>query len=254
MKKLLVVVVLLLLCVSAVSLAEDPIIGKWYLTEIIQDGQNYQAPDIGIEMTIEVKSDNTFTFTIGSIENTGKWQQSGNTYTLGKKEAVLEGGTLSMDSGSMHMIFTRTAGEPTVLQPLHADSEDEFIGSWVLDRVGTNGVVVPVGNTPGEKTFDVSMIVSPGSATVYFDIKDVDRTTLNYQTSYEDGKLVLSSDAYDALGITITPLEKTDEGIMTTLSMPSEDSGEPVTLYLKKDETAAPSLGTDETQDPAGQE
>ena len=238
MKKLLVVVVLFLLCVSAVSLAEDSITGKWYLAEIIQDGLNYPAQNVGIDMTLEILPDNTFIFTIGGTPKTGKWKQDGNTYTLGKKEAVLDGGTLSMDSGSMKMIFTRTAGEPTVPQPLHAGSEDEFTGSWVLDQVGTNGVVVPVGNAPGGKTFNVSIQVSPGSAVIHFDITDIPRTTLNYQTSYEDGKLVLSSDAYAAAAITITPLEKTNEGIMTTMS--SQGSGEPVTLYLKKDDAAAP--------------
>ena len=240
MKKMLAVLVIMLaLCISFNSLAEDDIIGTWYLTEMIQNGQSVNAANTGVVMTMEVKSSMTFTLSYNGDSQTGIWSKQGNKYILDGEEAVLKDGKLSMTAGGVTMVFSRQSNISTVPQPVRASNEGDFLGEWTVDQIGANGVVVPAAIAPEGMSLDISMSIKSGAAIINLGMNG-SSYSLDYDTTYLNGKLVLSSSVYDTLGLSFTPLEKTDDGgIMTTFTMSYSGASETATLYMKKTQSVS---------------
>lgn len=235
MKKILTaLVVILAICVSFNSLADDDIIGTWYLTEMVQNGQSVNAANAGVAMTMDVKSNMTFTLSYNNESQTGIWSRQGGKYIIDGEEAALNNGKLSITTNGVTMVFSRQSNTSTVPQPVGASSEEDFLGEWTVDQIGANGVVVPVAIAPESMSFDFSMSIKSGAAIINMGMNG-SSYSFDYDTEYLNGKLVLSSSVYDTLGLSFAPIEKTDDGgIMTTFTMNYSGASETATLYMKK--------------------
>ena len=209
------------------DMPEDPITGTWYLSEVIINGQRMDVSTTGVSSTLEIRADTTFTLTANGIQNSGMWSREGDRYNLAGSIMTLSDGKLIGEDDQITMVFIRDAVGVSVTQTVSASGEEEFLGEWKLDRVGQNGVVVPI--TIGSESYEVEMNVQPGAVAItWSDLHTTDRL----ESAFVDGRLVLSGET--AFGIHYSPLEKTDDGgIRTTVE--SGDYGiETVDLYFVK--------------------
>lgn len=211
--------------------AEDGILGVWYLTEATVNGQNMDVSNTGVAMSVEFREDLTFSIVRNGMRSSGMWNQDGNRYYASGVEVILSDGRLEITEDGSTMRFSREPVDSTIPQTVAARSEDEFIGEWVLDKVGLDGVVVPAGIAPENVGTDLLITIKPGKASIDWDYLGL---LMEFDTSFTDGRLVLLSGGQNDPGVRFSPVEKTNEdGLMFTMAV--DDSAEPISLYMKKD-------------------
>ena len=214
---------------GAADTEADPITGTWYLTEVVLNGQPVDAATSGVSATMEVSPDGTFTLTVNGTRNTSMWSRDGEGYSLAGAEATLSDGKLTVADSSMQMVFVREEVEMSVTQAVDAGGEADFLGEWILDRIGQGGVIVPA-NASGE-SFDISLSVKAGCATITW--KDLGRSW-EFTSSAADGRLELTYIGTEDPVFDFSALEKMDDGCVRTI-VSGENGIEPVELYFKKD-------------------
>ena len=182
------------------DMQEDPITGTWYLSEVVINGQRMDVSTTGVSSTLEIRADMTFTLTANGIQNSGMWSREGDRYNIAGSIMTLSDGKLIGEDDQITMVFIRDAVGVSVTQTVSASGEEEFLGEWKLDRVGQNGVVVPI--TIGSESYEVEMNVQPGAVAItWSDLHTTDRL----ESAFVDGRLVLSGET--AFGIHYSPLD-----------------------------------------------
>lgn len=151
MKKLIsALLVCLLTLLLPMAIAEaDPAAGTWYLYTVVLDGEELNAADIGYDMVIVTRPDQSAEINRGNQEPvTGTWKIDGANVTLEMStttwEMVLDGETLSLEQDGTSLIFRKE-------QPLPSDeaaalavvAPEDFTGKWAVESVRVDDVIYP---------------------------------------------------------------------------------------------------------------
>ena len=211
--------------------ADDPVTGIWYMVEANMYGQPFDIAYAGLFMSIEIKPDMTFTASTNGVKNTGTWEQKDGRCFLEGQEIELSDGKLRIVTDDYVMVFSRQPIDTGVPQAVPATGEEDFLGDWMLDKVGRGGIVIPAGYVSDGIGTCVSMSIRTGSSSVDWEDVEIYR---EYRTTFAEDGLALSCEEDGDIGVLFSPLEKTEgDGIATTMSM--DGVAEPVTLWLKRD-------------------
>ncbi len=170
-------------------------VGEWYLTGANMGGTVIAPSALGMSMSMTLEDDGSlFAEAYYGDEpdvTTGTW-----TYENGVVTAVMEGepGEMRYENDELHyqlsetmtFIFSREQPEPED-QPVHvyADSEDDFLGDWSFEWVGTNGGLISASALGGSG----SLSIRPGELTM-----TTDGTSATYPTTFEDGVLQFTTE------------------------------------------------------------
>lgn len=218
-------------CAAEDSPTEDDMItGAWYLSEATANGQRVEVSNTGMAASIVIGPDGTYSFEINGMKTSGLWRRDGDRYYIAGDEVVEDDGRLIITTNDLRMVFAREPVDTEIPRTVAASGETDFLGEWVLDKVGQKGVVVPADIAPEGIGTDISMSIKQGTASVEWGSAGL---SAGFDTSFADGRLTLSSGEQEKTGISFSPLEKTaDDEIVTTMSM--ESGTEPVAIYLKR--------------------
>ena len=151
MKKLIsALLVCLLTLILPVAIAEaDPAVGTWYLYTVVLEGEEMNAADIGYDMMIITRPDQSAEISRGAQDAvTGTWKIDGANVTLEMAtttwEMVLDGETLTLDQDGTSLIFCKEQPLPTdEAAALEVVAPEDFAGVWAVESVRINGVVYP---------------------------------------------------------------------------------------------------------------
>ena len=224
MKKLLSLVLVLMLVLSAFALAESgSVTGEWY------------ADFYGSVYTLTLNEDGTYVLNTGFEEDeTGPWALDGDQLVIGSGDDSAafaydgESLTMALDE-EVYMVFTREM--PATFEPAApvADATlDDFAGTWTAYKCGVNGMY-----------FDQDGIVDLFGSDMTFIIEGDTMTTpaLDEETpaevnalTLEEGLVTIISNNGDEPEGWITYLE--DDTIALSLNFPESE----LVLYLSRAE------------------
>lgn len=153
MKKLISLLLALMLLGCTAALAESETFGGvWYLSYLVSDGEQINAADMGMNLTLVFSDDLSsaaFTSSFMGEESTSNFTCAveGDTITLtGAEEDVLtatvEDGLLMLDDESTRMVFTREAPAATVVETVAVESAEAFYGEWDTVSLTMMGLAV----------------------------------------------------------------------------------------------------------------
>ena len=217
MKKL--ISLLLVLCMASMlipSLADDSVVGTWYLKEISMGDQSVAASALGMSITLEFMEGGTVTIVSSYGDDpeteTGTWTQDGAAVTItGEGEdgtqsfaLGLADGVLSMEQAGNLMHFTQEEPAAAEVQSdtVAAESEEAFFGTWQLSSLVFMGQEVPVTLiSMFGLDLNVSLTIEAGKASLIVAV-DGENQEQAFATSFADGRLTLSMEGADE-GISI---------------------------------------------------
>ena len=225
MKKLVsLIIALAMLCLMVPAMAEETLpTGEWYLISVSAEGTQVDPAVFGMEMTLTLNEDGTCTMVSEETEE-GTWTFEGNTLTItdANSETVLtyEEGLLKLDVSDGYMIFSQEKATPVELpNVVPAESEDAFLGNWVMTIAVVGDMAIPAEATD----MAVTMTVEPGKVTM---VNGED--TVNAETAFEEGALSFT----DEESGTFVKLELNDDGsISYTVEVDAETA---MTFYFVK--------------------
>ena len=155
MKKLIsLFLILCMACMLVPALAEDSLVGTWYLKEGIEKGQTVDISLFGMSMTFDFREDGTFDAAIAfggeEEKGSGTWTLDGETVTMtinGQDQVgSFVGGVFNMEMNGATMVFSKEA--PAEAAPaaatVEASGEEAFFGTWKIGSVEVMGQNVPV--------------------------------------------------------------------------------------------------------------
>ena len=234
MKKLIsLVLILCMACMLVPAMADDSLLGTWYLKEAVSGETTIPAASLGMSMTFEFKEggsvDLISAYADESETQTGTWTQEGSvvTVTIDGQTAplTLADGVLTLDQEGGQMIFTREAPEAapsTVL--IDAENEEAFFGTWVLSSLEIMGQQIPASLLSSfGLDLTVSLTVEAGKATLSAAYNGESKEA-EITTSFADGKLSLVAE-----GAEFAPLALTEGGELAFVLPIGEQS---FNLYL----------------------
>ena len=179
MKRILAVLMALCLLCAGMAVAEsESAAGTWHLDRLATDTMTINAADVGMSITLVLNEDGT-----GEVQgdyagdNTSSaltWSQSGNTVTIsavGSTTAELVDGELvwQFEDSEGKMIMTRDTPAPSadnaLPNPIVAESEDQFFGSWKGDVIVVSGMTLSM----SDMNMNVSLEVSAGKVNLSYD-------------------------------------------------------------------------------------
>lgn len=236
MKKLIsLVLILCMACMLIPAMAEDSVLGTWYLHELVQGETTVDPSIMGMTWSLEFKEDNTFVSSMsygGDPEvNEGTWTQDGETISItvdgSTLNVVFSGDTITMDQGDGKGVFTReepaAQTETTASNPIQAESEDAFFGSWTIGTVEAMGKRVHVDALSSlGLDLQITLNIEAGKATLAITMNG-ETKSFEAETSLVDGVLALT-----VAGEELTRLQLTDAGEILFV-LPSSAS---VSVYL----------------------
>ncbi|MBQ9263750.1 MAG: lipocalin family protein [Clostridia bacterium] len=231
MKKLIsLILALCMACLMLPALAEE-VTGDWYLTEILMGEESINPAAFGMNMVLTLHDDGTMTMAGGENgEEKGTWTMENGVVTLVQEDVEdtmvlsLEDGKLTASEDGLGMTFGREAPEAMVVpQPIAAQNEDAFLGTWSLSSISLGGMMVPAATFGMAEQF----VIEPGKATETNATQETPVVT-EYTTSFADGKLILSA------GDDELPVELNDTGCLSITTQLDEETA--MVLYLDKAE------------------
>ena len=201
MKKLIsLILILCMTCMLIPAMAEDDILGDWYMIEMKMGDTAYNLADMGMSMMFAIKEDGTVTLTTEMMgektEQNGTWTLDGTTITItiddqpqsgtfADGKIILEGdgqvGTLSKEAP----VATEKA------KAVAAESEDAFIGTWTLSAMDMMGARV----TAEQAGYTGTVTIEAGKFTSVLNMgEELGEQTSTGTTKFEDGKLTVTID------------------------------------------------------------
>ena len=240
MKKLIsLVLILCMACMLVPAMADDSLLGTWYLKEAVSGEMTLSAASMGMSMTFEFKDGGSVDLITAygeeSETQSGTWTQEGSvvTVTIDGQAAplTLADETLTLEQESGKMVFTREVPEAapaTVF--VDAENEEAFFGTWVLSSLEIMGQQVPASllSTFG-MDLTVSLTIEAGKATLTFAYNGESKEVA-IETSFADGKLSMIQE-----GTELAPLALTEGGELAFVLPIGEQS---FNLFLAPAETA----------------
>lgn len=239
MKKLIALTLILCMaCMLVPAMADESIVGTWYLSEISAQGQSFSPATIGMSMSFDLKEDGTAegvtSYGSESQAATGTWKLEGETISITADNATLSGPftgeSFTLESPDGSMIFTRNAPEaaaPAGGNTVAADGEAAFYGTWTLSCVEIMGQSVPVEMFAAfGLDMKITATIEAGKTTLAMTYNGEGQEK-ELPSSFRDGKLYLADeDSEIALALT--------EGGALTLELPIE--GNPMNVLLTRAE------------------
>lgn len=167
MKKLISLLLALMLLGCTAALAESETFGGvWYLSYLVSDGEQINAADMGMNLTLVFSDDLSsaaFTSSFMSEESTTNLTCAveGDTITLTSDEdsliATVEDGLLLLDEGEdTRMVFSREAPAGTVVETVAVESAEAFFGEWDAVSLTMMGLAVDPGEAGVAPHFSIS--------------------------------------------------------------------------------------------------
>ena len=238
MKKLIALTLILCMaCMLVPAMADESIVGTWYLSEISAQGQSFSPATFGMSMSFDLKEDGTAegvtSYGSESQAVTGTWKLEGETISITVDNATQSGSftgdSFTIESPDGSMIFTRNAPEaaPAAGNTVAADGEAAFYGTWVLSSVEIMGQSVPVEMFAAfGLDMKITATIEAGKTTLAMSYNGESQQK-DLSSSFRDGKLYLADeDSEIALALT--------EGGALTLELPIE--GNPMNVLLTRAE------------------
>ena len=220
MKKLIsLLLILCMACMLIPAMADESVVGTWYLKDLSMGGQTIAASLLGMSMSLEFKEDGTLTIVTAYGDepetDTGTWTQDGSAITItgegsdGPQSFTLQlaDGVLSMEQEGSLMNFTQeepaAAGSRTAT--VAAESEEAFLGTWQLTSVEIMGQEVPTALLSSfGLDMNLTLTVEAGKATLIAAVAG-ESTEEAFATSFADGKLTLSKEgAEESISMALT--------------------------------------------------
>ena len=220
MKKILSLIMTIAMLFSVAAFAEesDPVIGDWYLAQVIIAGTAYSnVADIGLDMVMTLNEDSTGVLTVNNESpSTCAWKPNPNGGYVFMEERTQQEIGLKLDDTTLILgndnqncyIFTREKNKPVdFAQVITAESKADFDGFYALTYVSGDGYTLPV-----EKA--MSDLVAIGIKNTGIDIADgsvkmFGQDALEFAFS-EDGTLYM--DNADGLDLTNVKMYKLADG------------------------------------------
>ena len=238
MKKLIALTLILCMaCMLVPAMADESIVGTWYLSEISAQGQSFSPATFGMSMSFDLKEDGTAegvtSYGSESQAVTGTWKLEGETISITVDNATQSGSftgdSFTIESPDGSMIFTRNAPEaaPAAGNTVAADGEAAFYGTWVLSSVEIMGQSVPVEMFAAfGLDMKITATIEAGKTTLAMSYNGESQQK-DLSSSFRDGKLYLADEGSEiALALT--------EGGALTLELPIE--GNPMNVLLTRAE------------------
>ena len=238
MKKLIALTLILCMaCMLVPAMADESIVGTWYLSEISAQGQSFSPATFGMSMSFDLKEDGTAdgvtSYGSESQAVTGTWKLEGETISITVDNSTLSGSftgeSFAIESPDGSMIFTRNAPEaaPAAGNTVAADGEAAFYGTWVLSSVEIMGQSVPVEMFAAfGLDMKITATIEAGKTTLAMTYNGESQQK-DLSSSFRDGKLYLADEGSEiALALT--------EGGALTLELPIE--GNPMNVLLTRAE------------------
>ena len=220
MKKLIsLFLVLCMACMLIPAMADESVVGTWYLKDITMGDQVISPSLLGMSMSFEFKEDGTLTILTSYGDepetDTGAWTQDGAAVTItgegedGSQSFTLQlaDGVLSMEQDGSLMNFTQE--EPAAAEAqattVAAESEEAFLGTWQLTSMEIMGKEVPTALL-GSFGLDMNLTltVEAGKASLIAAVFGESQEE-TFATSFADGKLTLAKEGTDeSISIALT--------------------------------------------------
>lgn len=156
MKRIFSVLLVLLLCLSALSFAaaETDVTGTWRLTAAESGDLSLEPAMLGLDWFFVLYDDGNCLFNANGDEVTIPWTMSGTQITLHGYGAPiivdLEGDKLVINQNDVRMVFTReaSAADAELPEGARADADaDDFAGTWVATTVDISGIEIDMAST-----------------------------------------------------------------------------------------------------------
>ena len=239
MKKLMATA--LVLCLTALAmpvLAEtEPVVtGEWFLVEMTADGVTLNPAEMNMSMEMVLNGDGTaaITTSFGSDGDAqvGTWTMEGDTVSVtiqdDTEEFVYADERLTADQEGMTMVLGREEPAAAALpEDVAAESEEDFLGTWTMDSIIMNGVLIPAENFGIVGRFDIE----PGKVTETSGEGDEAKVT-EYTSEFVEGALQLTAEDSE----TALPLIHLNSVGGLTISVQAEEEGLSMTMYFVKAE------------------
>lgn len=234
MKKLLAILTMLAVLLTAVAFAEAAdVIGEWYLVDMVMGETSINPAAMGMNMTLVLNEDGTMTATnsYGDTEPEkadGTWELSDGNLVIALDDTpdtvIIQDGQLKMDMGEEgYFLFGREPiAAPELPVAVPAESEDAFLGTWKLSQISMDGLVMPAA-AMGTETV---MTVEAGKAVV-----GAEDSNDEYTTALADGVLTLTPAAEGSEPMTVEL--NNDGSISISVTMGEELS---MVMYFEKAE------------------
>lgn len=223
MKKLIsLILIACMACMLIPAMAEDDILGDWYLNELTVEGTTINPADMGMSMTYTFKDGGVLEMSAEMMgqqdQETGSWSLDGSTLTITLQEqtqtATYADGKITIEADGQTGILTKEA--PVASEKpgaVAAESEDAFFGDWSLTGMDVMGAYVDKDSlaSMGLTGYDVTMKIEAGKCTcVTIPGEGQEAVTAEMATEFKDGKLTLtieipeeSAKAAEAMGISL---------------------------------------------------
>jgi hypothetical protein len=259
MKKLIsLILILCMACMLVPAMAEDDILGDWYLVQLNVGEATVNPASLGMNMTYTLKDGGVLEVTgemMGETNSqTGTWTQDGSTITMtieGQAQtATYADGKIMIESDGQTGILSKEA--PVVSErakTVAADSEEAFFGEWTLAGMDMMGMTVDKEQFEafGLTGYEATMTVEAGKVhTVIAMGESTGEQVADYPSKFEDGKLLLTVEVpedqakmMESLGLTLPEfytIELLEDG---SLVFSMEMMGMQIGLYMVKSDTAA---------------
>ena len=207
MKKLIsLILILCMACMLVPAMAEDDILGDWYLTEMVVEGMTINPADMGVSQTYTLKDGGVLEVTSEMMgeqaTQTGTWSQDGSTLTLVVQDqpatATFADGKITIEMDGQTGILTRevpAASEKA--KTVAADSEEAFFGNWTMTGMDMMGMYVEKDGLAsfGLTGYDVTMTIEAGKATcLTISSEGQEAVPSEMATEFKDGKLIATFD------------------------------------------------------------
>ena len=259
MKKLIALILILCMaCMLIPAMAEDDILGDWYLVELNMGETKINPADLGMNMTYTFKDGGVLEVTgemMGETNSqTGTWTLDGSTVTMTIEDqpqsATYADGKIMIESDGQTGVLSKEA--PAVSEKaktVAADSEEAFFGEWTLSGMDMMGMFVDKAQFEsfGLTGYEATMTVEAGKVhTVISMGESQGEQAADYPSKFEDGKLLLTveiseEDAkmMESLGLTLPEfytIELLEDG---SLVFSMEMMGMQMGLHMVKSDAAA---------------
>lgn len=244
MKKLVSLLIVLCMALAMIpAMADETLAGDWYLVELLFGEESMNPAMLGMNMVMTLDEDGTgIMVSVSEDEDepdtepvTWKATETGLRMTITDDdetetmEFVLEDGLLKSEMEGLGMVFSREAPEDVVLpEAIVAESEDEFVGEWMINSMVIDGTMIPASLFG----LEITVIIEPGMATIISTEEDDEDETL--LTTFEDGVLFgVEPDEDDIDEDDVTVFELNDNGWLSITQVLDEEEDSAMIMYFE---------------------
>ncbi len=169
MKKLVsLMLALCLACLMVSAVAEDSLVGTWYAHTVESNGQKIDAAGLGMNVTLTLNEDKTFTMDAMGTATNGTWTQDGNSLALTAQESTINAtyadGTVTIQEGEMAMHLTREPVEALKMADPKTDATaEEYEGTWTTAYASVGGMTI---NADASPDMLATVVIKDGKMTI----------------------------------------------------------------------------------------